>query len=370
MQIRMSYNWLDGLVTRGEARYGRWLFSAIVSALFILPAAIYVRPATRCVVHGAMYASMAKDPFNFATDNPLAFRVLTPLISYLLGLRGDLIIITNLLLAALLLAAVYLYFRAHAPRPADALVAVAILTFSLVTLTTIYYGGYTDSATYLIIFLMWRMRRRRLVFYLLFLLGLLNHESVLFLVPWFAYLSSKVSGSKKKLFVDLIIGFGLTIVAYGLFREWIASHRAVGFSVDYYLKPLLHDPLVWLRKSYSFQGLGLFTVFKVLWVFPVMAAVSLWRREERAEVFSMGLLLACSLSQLVVAFDSSRMLTLGFMVMVIALRHLFLVNPYRFREIVGWVFLANLAVPQLYTARNIIEVMRSLPGDLIFRFLN
>jgi hypothetical protein len=365
----MSYDWLDGLVSRGEARCGRLFFTVIVVMMLILAASIYVRPATKCVVHGASYANLAENPFNFEGENALAFRILTPLISYLLGLRGNLILITNLLMAALLLVGIYRYFRAHAPRPSDALVAAAVLTFSLVTLTTVYYGGYTDSATYLIIFLMWIMRRWRPVFYLLFFLGLLNHESLLFLIPWFAYLSSEVSSSRKKLVADLLIGFGLTVVAYGLFREWIASHRMVKFSIEYYLNPLLQDPLHWFRKSYSYQGLGLFTVFKVMWVFPVMAALSLWRRRQQRDVFSMALLLACSLSQLVVAFDSSRMLTLGFMVMVIALEHLFLVNPYRFRELVGWIFLANLAVPQLYTARNIIEVMRSLPGDLLFRLL-
>ncbi len=364
------YNRMDNFVLRGEARWGRYGFGIAVTFLLMVAAALYVEPAIECVVLGKSYAQLASHPFHFNDENIVAYRILTPLISYLLGLRGELIIITNLLFAAVLIGWVYFHFRRHAPRPGDALAAAGVITFSLVTLTTLRYGGYTDSATYLIIFLMWKFRRRRFLFYVLFLLGLLNRESILFLIPWFVLLRAPHSGSKMKLASDAAVGFGITILLYALFRQWASSHYEVGFTWSYYLEPLRHNPFYWFGKSFTCLRVGFFSVFKLLWLFPILAGFSLWQRKERRDVYSMLLLFGCSFAQLFVAFDSSRMLTMSFPVMLIALEHLFRHNPFRFRELFGWVFAANLIVPQLYTANNVIEVMPSLIGDQLRQLMN
>lgn len=355
----MYYERLDKIILKGENKFGRWLWTAMVSVFLMLAAALYVRPALHTVEMGTKFAQLSKNPFATNVENIIGFRILTPLISYLIGLRGELIIVTNLIFAALLIGLVYQYFRHHSPHSGDSFIAAAAITFSLVTLTTIYYGGYCDSSTYLIIFLMWWQRSRRIVFYILFLLGLLNHESVGFLTPWLAYISLKEFPSKRRGIFDLIIGFGLAFGIYFLYRKWISSRIEIFLSISFYLKPLLKDPLHHLRYSHPYHFLGFFTVFKALWIFPIIAIISLWLKGKRDQVFSIVLLICCAWLQMVVAFDSSRMLTLCFMVMIISLTHLFNVNPLRFRVWAGLAILINFFVPQLFTAAKIVEVMQS-----------
>ncbi len=361
----LSYDRLDNSIIRLESSLGSSGASLAVGLLLLLAASIYVFPADDTVVLGNYYAELAEDPFAAYDDNPVAYRILTPLVSYVLGLRGELIIITNLLFAWTLLAVVYKYFREQTPRPGDAAIAATVIAFSLVTLTTIHYGGYTDSATYLLIFLMYRFRERMLLFYLLFLAALLNRESAVFLLPWFAFLRWHENQSARRSIIETVIGFGLMVAIYGLFREWLGSIRAAEYDLGYYVGPLLQYPFEWFSRSYPYQGLGLFTVFKLFWIIPVLAAAWLRKRDNRMPVISMALVIACATAQMFVAFDSSRMLTMAFPVMIISLLRMFAENIYDVRRWIGWLIVANLFVPQLYTAEDKIEVMESLPGELI-----
>jgi len=363
----MYYDLLDKIILHMENKLGRLGSTVASTVILMMAAAVYVRPAIRCTGFGVTYAKMSENPFVVIPENNLGFRILTPLISYLIGLRGTLIIVTNLILATLLVGLVYQYFRSRSPRPGDAFLGAAVITFSLVTLSTIYYGGYCDSLTYLIVFLMWWLRPRRLIFYMLFFLGLLNHESIAFLAPWFAYLSFKEFSSRRRWLADLAVGFGPSIAIYLMYRAWMSSRAEIGYSMGHYLVPILEDPLYWLRISYPYQFLGFFTVFKANWIFPVVAMIALWRMRRRDEVFSVVLLICCTAAQLVIAYDSSRMLTLCFMAMIISLERLFAENPFRFREWAGYVVLINLLVPQLFTAKKIVETMHSTIGKVLQR---
>lgn len=363
----MYYEKLDSMVIRMENKFGRNLWAAIVAFVSMAGAALYVRPAVKCVVHGMYYAELARNPFAFSPDNPVSFRILTPLISWMIGLRGEYIIITNLIIAAWLIALVYIYFRHHAPRPADALIAAAVVTFSLVTLTTIYYGGYCDSATYLLIFLMYWLRKNRIVFYLLFFLALLNRESAVFLIPWFAFLSYHELSDRKTRLLDLLVGFGITLVLYILIRRWVGPHGENLFTIEYYIKPMLEHPDYWLRRAYVNLGLGFFSVYKILWLFAVAAVISLWRLGDKSQVWSIMILLGCTWAQMIFAYDSSRMMTMGFMIMIVSLIHLFREDPYHFRRWAGPLLIVNLFVPQLYTAAGIIEQMHSTFENILLR---
>ena len=115
------------------------------------------------------------------------------------------------------------------------------------------------------------------------------------------------------------LGFGAALALYALFRAFVASRSDVVFSLDYYLAPLAGDPLHFFRKTLGRQWIGLYSVFGVLWVVPVAVGISMGRRGDRAGLLSMLLLLACTWAQLFVAYDTSRMFTLGFAVMLLAL---------------------------------------------------
>jgi len=187
-------------------------------------------------------------------QNVVGFRILTPLISWAVGLRGDLLLVTNLIFAAVLLGMSYRYFATRCAHPGDALFAALTLAYSLVTLTTVHYGGYTDSLTYVLLLAMWWGRHHRVLFHLCFLLGLLNRESVAFLVPWFAYLTLREVRPWWRAALDLTVGFGAAFGLYALFRAWISQGQQIKYTTGFYLAPLAADPLHWVRKSLGYCG--------------------------------------------------------------------------------------------------------------------
>ena len=346
-----------------EKSKGRAVVAFLVSFTLLAIAAIYVRPALATVALGKWYSILSLDPFS-ETPNRVGYRILTPLISYLLGLRGDGIIITNLLGALAFLMVSYWYFRQNLINLSDAVYGTAVLAFSLVTLTTIYYGGYCDSLTYLLILLMWIKRSNMPLLALLFFLGLLNRESIIFLVPWFAFLYWTESPKKIKCVLEMLFWYGLAFGLYYIFQLWISSFREVEYTTDYYLGSLLLEPLAIFRKSYGNQGLGLFSVFKLFWIIVLMAVWSFWKQRQLRAIFSLAILAVCVWAQLFIAWDSSRLMTMAFPIMIIALVQVFKENHFAFRSWAMLLLIFNFLVPQLYTAAHITERMKSSIANL------
>jgi hypothetical protein len=65
----------------------------------------------------------------------------------------------------------------------------------------------------------------------------------------------------------------------------------------------------------------------------------------------------CASFQFLVAYDSSRLFTLGYVAMVPALVYAFRENPYGFRRWAAPLFLVNLLIPEIFTAGKAVEVM-------------
>ncbi|MBW2269071.1 MAG: hypothetical protein JRH16_10860 [Deltaproteobacteria bacterium] len=363
------YERLDRWVARGEERIGRRLFALANGAMLMAVAALCVRMESKPAVLGSAYAALSEDPFAF-TRSPVGFRILTPLLSWSVGLRGHDLMWTNLALAWLLLVVVFLVFRARAPRPGDALVASATLAFSLVTLSTIFSPWYCDPATYLAVFGMWCLRERRVAFYVVFFLGLLNRESIAFLIPWFAFIDLAESRNRGRAVLEQLAGYGAALALLFLFRAWVASHGQVSLTLAFYLEPLRSDPLHYLRMTAGRQWIGLYSVFGVLWLIPAAAAAAMWRRGERVGPLSMALLLLVTWSQLLVAYDSSRLFTLGFLLMVVALDDCFQHDDGRFRPWALWLIGLQILAPQLRTAQKLVWVMETPLGQLATKWLS
>jgi hypothetical protein len=362
----LTYDWLDAFLMRQERRFSPMGWTALLSLLLAAAAGVYANAGTSCRFLGLHYAALAESPFAFDPENVLPYRVLTPLISYLIGLRGELIIVTNFMITAVMTGVIYAYFRKWSLRPGDAFLAVTTIVFSLVALTSIHCAGYCDILTYLIMFLMWQYRRQRILFHLLFLVGLFNRESIAFILPWFLFISLHGQERKSLRIVELVTGFGLAIVVYGAFRMWVDSHMDVLYSASYYLNHLWNDPFRVFRRTLTFHGLGLFSVFKVLWIFPCAAFLSFWRNGRYSDIVGMSLLLFGAYAQLLMAGDTSRMFTLAFMIMIVSVVHLLETNAFRFREWAFWAVLFNLMVPQVYTAADVVEIWHSYLYGLIF----
>ena len=359
----------DNYITRVELRLGPYGTAGVIALVLLLAAAIYVRPEGNYTQAGVWYEQMTNNPFDFSQNNAMGYRILTPMISYIIGLRGKLFMVTNAFIALIFIGFVYRHFRKLYSRPADAFFAAAILTFSSVVLVMIGYSGFCDILTYAAIFAMWHWRKNIYLYSLFFAVGVFNHEGMLFLLPWLI----AIRCTEKKHFVsDLIqtvVGLAIVLTFYLFFRQWVVSQREVSLSLSFYLQPLLDDPLHWMRTPVQFYGLGLFTVFKALWIIPVAAGYLLWKEGRRRELWLMVLPIILASVQLVIAYDSTRMFTLGFMTMVLALEYLFATREFEFRRWLPGLFIINLFIPQLYTAANIIQIMRSTPMNLLRMWL-
>ncbi len=366
----LSWDRLDEFLVAIERRAGRVGLCAMLALVFLGLAMLYVRLDTHCRFLGGWYALMTQDPFDFTAESEVGFRRFTPTISYLFGLTGRNIIVTNLIFAFSLLFCSALYFTKHGSRPGDAVFITGGLALSLVTLTTMHCGGYTDSTTYLFVFLMWWFRRRPLLFYVFFVLGLLNREAVLFLVPWFAVLRWQHSTSWKRWLIETVVAYGIIFAAYLEYREFIAAQANVRYSMDYYLGHLLQDPLARFRQTLYYHGLGVFSVFKLLWVFPILGFAAFWRDKRWSHVLAFVFIFVGSYVQLLIAQDTSRMMTMSFMMLPISLRVLLEEDRWRIRDWMGWLFLANLAVPTVYTAGVVVEIWQPYWRHLLIRWLN
>ena len=353
---------IDRFVLYGEDRLGRLPFAALVALGLLGLAAVCVRPGSEPVELGRLYAALSLDPFDFGRPSPVGFRILTPLVSWALGLRGAAIMWTNLGLAALLLGLVFSGFRRRAPQPGDALVAAATLAFSLVTLSTVFSPSYCDPATYLAVLGMWWLRERRVAFFSIFFLGLLNRESIAFLVPWFAFVELVHTDRRLHSAAIQLGGYGLAFGAYFAFRSWVAGQGEVAFDLAYYLAPLRDDPLHYLRMTAGRQGIGFFSVFGVLWAIPAAGVWAMWRRGDRKSVASLGVLGVVTWAQLVFAFDTSRLLTLGFVGMIVVLEDLYERDEVRFRDWAVWLLLLQWLSPHLRTAQQRVWTMDTLTG--------
>jgi hypothetical protein len=332
-------------------------------------AAVSVRPGSEPVELGRLYADLSLDPLAFDRASPVGFRILTPLLSWALGLRGAAIMWTNLGLATLLLGLVFVGFRRRAPRPGDALLVAASLAFSLVTLSTVFSPSYCDPATYLAVLGLWWLRERRVAFFAVFLLGLLNRESIAFLVPWFAFVELGQSERKARSAAIQLAGYGLVFALYFGFRAFVAARTEVAFDLAYYLGPLRDDPLHYLRMTAGRQAIGWFSVFGWLWAIPGAAIFSMWRRGDRLGVASLLVLGVVTGSQLVFAYDTSRLLTLGFVGMIVAFEDLCEHDALRFRDWLPWLLLLQWVTPHVRTAQQRVWVMDSLPGWLLHEWL-
>lgn len=367
---RLTYDELDRFVEAAKSRYGSAGLSFLLAIGILALAMFNIRLDTACNHLGTGFALLASNPFDFITANGVGMRRLTPTVSYLIGLRGENIIVTNLLFALATIFVVAKYYVRHAKRPGDMILGTAVVCLSLVTFTTIHCGGYTDVTTYLLVFLMWWFRKNPVVFWLLLLVNLTNREAAFFLLPWFILLRWEVHRRFWPFVLDVVLGAGISLGVYYLYRDFLASQSRFHYSLSYYFGGFFDDPFSRFRQTFYYHGLGIFSVFKIMWILPVLAVHGLIAERRYRELLAIALIFAGSYVQIFIASDSSRLMTMAFMIMPLSLGFLWEQNRYKVRSWMGWVILANLAVPNVYTAQKIVEVWQSLPQHFIGLWLS
>jgi len=338
-------------------RPGRAWAALLVGIALVWVALQRVTLGLRPTFLGKDYAQLALDPFHPSADNPVGHRLLAPLVSWAMGLRGPYLLYMNLLATVVLLGAVYLWFRGRGHAPTWAVYGASIAALSMVALTTLHYGGYPDAFTYLLVFGAWLVRRHPAAAAALFLAAMLAHESALFLAPWLGIEIARATGGAHRGW-RAAAAVGAAVVAFSAARVALeAWHPGVSYTFRFYATPLLHDPLHWFRESAGSRGLGIAAAFDLYWLFPALAAARMWVRGHRADAVVLLMPVACALAQLVIAYDTTRMATLAFPSVLLGAEYLLRVDGWAARRWALPLALANFFLPQVNVAMGIVDRM-------------
>lgn len=328
-----------------ERKFGLWSVAFGVGLVLLGLAMLYVKPHFQLAFHGLQFGLLSNDPFDFSQANPLRYRILPSLLGYLTFLRGNRFVLLPLIFAVAFLSVIYGSFRRKGFQPMEAVLTAGLIAFSSSVLIQLIAPGYTDSVFYFFIFLSFHFVRKPFVSGLFFALALLTHESSLFMLPpLLVYALYLHPGEWAKLGKYALI-LAVAVVPLLLYRIWVSQHVQVEYDLSYYFS----------TKNIAFTRdrvlprlpVGLFFVFKLLWLIPIFAFVLSLLKREFLFAFLLLTLLICDVAQLLIAFDVTRMLGLGFPILLLSAEKLRTYWPGKqWLTIVGILLLINLMIPQ------------------------
>ena len=344
-----------------ESRFGLTISSGLVGLLFVTIAGIYITPHFTAAFHGYNYSLLSNSPFDFSSNNPLRFRILLPLLGYLLFLRGPLFVIVPILFLWLLFSAIYHNYRRKNYPGADALLFSSLVAFSCAGLIPIVAAGYTDSGTYLFLFLAFTMIKRTGWSALNFALGLFNHECSLFLLGpllLYHYYSHQKDVPKTARFTMYII---FAVVLYGAYRYIVAQLTSVEYDWDYYFANL--GKVTNIHRVWRSTFVGAFFAFKLLWLLPMYALFLTFKAKEYLLALVITSIIFCTFLQLLIAYDITRIMCLAFPAILLSAERLKREFPSeQFTRILFVLILANLFVPQFLVADG--EIIPMMPWPI------
>lgn len=352
-----------------ENRRGLILTSIVVGLLLMILAAIFVtpaleiRPQVRSMLYGKMYQAMSVAPLDFSNPQRVQLRILTPLLSYIFFLRGSLYMIFPLLVAWGFLTSIYYYFKNSGWSASEALGASATMAFAMPVLLLIHYAGYTDVTSYLLIFGAMVYIRKNYIWPFFFCLALFNHECNLFAAPWLILLASDMQFKPRKLLIAtaLVVAACIPLLVY---RHYMLQIVPVELNYSYYLdKERVARGVLAGGKAFF---LGVFSGFKLFWVFPLIGIYAAWKRKAFGVVLWFVLVLLLTFGQFLLASDITRIATFAWPAVLMGVREAR--GLYKDEGFSNWlwgVIMLNFLVPQYYAGRGFIVAMWPLPLSLI-----
>ncbi len=341
-----------------------WGASVLIGAAALLAASLAVSPASAPRGDlGAAYAALAAAPLGLDA-HPVPTRILTPLASWLVGLRGEAIVWTVLLgcLALPVLAARRALGRGFGGG--GALLCAGLLASTLVVRTSLHNGAYPDVITYLALCGVWARREHPRQASMLWLLAILDHERALLLGPWVAAALWLAAGGERRRRLWAWLGPSLAVGCWSVVYLWLISRRPAAYTALAYLEPLAVDPLHNLRGAGWLPLLGFWTALQWVWLVPaVWACGLLQRRRYRYLSVYAGLPLLAAALAMFLAYDWSRMATLAFPCLLPALSAAFragrpAASSRRLRVALAILLAAQALWPQTFTAAGAVEVWR------------
>lgn len=338
--------------------------AAIVAALvLLLVAAVVCAPARHLVNHGIYYGDFARDPFGQSLTSPIRLRPLAPVIAHFMFLRGEAFMAFPLLAAVAFLALIIRTCRKKGFSAAEATSVAALMAFTTPILFTLHFAGYVDTVSYLFIMIAIAGVASDAVVAASICLALLNHDANVFILPWLVFHAGrKRAGWKRRVRLGAAVAVALVVVA--VVRHAIAQRAPVAWNPGFYLNVayLRENALLNVRGAW----LGLFMVFKLCWLIPLVAVVDLAVKRRRVELLDLGLAIAGGLGTMAITSDASRLPALAFPAILggAAVLRQDLGAPPRFARLLWMLTFVNLLVPQYYVGQSKPIVFYPLPVAL------
>lgn len=341
--------------------------SAIIFSIFLhLLACLYVTPALTVINHGTGYANLSIAPIDLSYNSAFRFRILSPAIAHLLFLRGKLFIFFPLLVSLIFVSTIYVVCRKRFNLNANlSFITASIICFSTPLLFLLHFQGYVDVFSYFFIFLC--LISKRFIFQsLFFALAILNHESSIFAFPFLVFRPWENSKINKVFFVRLGC-YLLSLAPMILYRIFLSQYTEVALNSSFYLS-LKHVKFC-LTSIAQLAPIGIFESFRLFWFIPLVTVIFLFKNDRKLNAYWYILVFACSISQLFIAHDTSRVLGLAFPIFIFSIRDLssFFTNE-KLEKMLFIIFFLNFLVPVYYVGQNNMIPFLPLPVSLVLLF--
>lgn len=357
---------IDAVFGRVERRLGTWGACVLFGLLLMVCAAVYCAPAVDLINHGILYGEFSRDPFRESLTSPIRLRPLSPIVAYLLLLRGKAFMAFPLIAGVLFLAATIRVCLKHGLTRGESVGVAALLASTSPILFNLHFAGYVDTVSYLFIGLALVGIGSDLVVAACVGLALLNHDANLFVLPWLVFHAARQrQGWGRR--ARLLVALGLALLVVFLVRTAIAHRAPVEWQPSFYLN------LAYLRENALLnvrgEWLGTFMAFKLGWVIPLLAALDLALAKKRVDLFELALAVAAGIGTLLITSDSSRLPALAFPALVLGAWRLrsVAIQPPRFTRALWLLVFVNLLVPQYYVGQSKPIVFYPLPVALVLK---
>lgn len=302
-----------------ERPMGRPISALLVGLALGLLATLLVSPGSTLQFHGAEYAELSANVFNGAYESRFRYRILAPFLGAISGLSGARFFVVPWIVGVLFLAATFHELRREGASLAMALLAASAMASSCTTLLPLSSPGYTDTLTYFFLLLAF-FRTEQVVFSATcFALALWNHESAAFLFPGLLLFHHSRQGdaNRTRNYATLLLLF---VIPYGAYRLWVGEHFTEALGAAWYLNS--ENIRISSAEVKLLAPLGAFLAFKFFWGFPAWAIAIAWRNKQRIVLGTyVAILVAVSMQQLV-AVDTTRLFTLAFPLVLLAMLQL------------------------------------------------
>lgn len=343
--MKRFFQSIDNFCLRLERKLGLGLTSILFGLILLGLAALFTSPRWELFYHGKGFSRLSLAPFDFSIESSLRYRILSPLLGYILFLKGEQFKYLMLGFLALFHCLVYFFHRIKAFSPSESLGIGMLLSLSTLSFYQLYFPGYNDPVSYVLVLILLFKRNNKFIVQLCLVLLLFNHDNTIFLFPFlFLYLLEE-DYSFSNILKCLKLFFP-GVILYIMYRVIISSFVEVGFNTSYYFD---QQNLRW-TWDHVLDHLheGIFQAFRVAWILPIIAIIVNAREGKYKEIILLTLGFIFIISQFLIAYDISRLTGLAF--------PLILVSSWRIREYYGsnisnsliWlIILVNLFVPSL-----------------------